>query len=482
MAIIKFETFKKFIDELEVFDIETLKYLYTKYEKIIIDDYFKRYYHSLTVDSDIENFFNKYSVFFEQMEKDDEALTEKVRSIADEERADKVVDDVVYSIFNEISQHPLMNEVEEEKYGYDLKNGKEKLTILKDNSYVLDKKFDDEEEKYCKVISLYPDLNLEKVFLSIKDLDDVDLLRTLTKLRFKLCDESILSHDIDNIVKYLNLCENGVPDIEVLSREFNDLDFSNVETLNKNELSYQINLFHDYIVAKYNYCKRNFKLVVSVAKNYSRKLAMEDAFQVGCVGLTKAIDKYDVSKGNKFSTYATWWIRQSIAREIADTSYSIRKPVHMGELINKYKRYVHDYLKLNGVEPSLYEASNYLGISIEEVENLMIYSRDVVSLDAPVGDGEDYNETLGSFIADTDTNIEDDIVDRDKFDRVNDVMVNCLTDRELFVLYNRYGLNDEQRELTLEEIGQILGITRERVRQIEAKALRKTRHRTRGMR
>ena len=305
------------------------------------------------------------------------------------------------------------------------------------------------------------------------DLDIDKLSDYLEKNNIKLIDDYAVEDDLENDIKS---CEESDPNasgfddpVRIHLREIGRIPLLTPEE--ETELAEQI--AEGNAEARDKLIVANMRLVVSIAKHYvGRGMPLLDLIQEGYSGLIKAVERFDHTKGYKFSTYATWWIRQAITRAIADQARTIRIPVHMVETISRVKKAQNSLLHRNGREPTTNEIADELGMTPEKVREVLRISQEPVSLEAPVGEEED--SFLGDFIPDEDAPTPVDTAMKSAFKDELNKALNTLPEREREVLKFRYGVGYD-RSHTLEEVGRQFKVTRERIRQIEAKALRKLR-------
>ena len=333
------------------------------------------------------------------------------------------------------------------------KNGK--LTSHDINKFLEDVSFDIEQ--------------VEKLYETL-DTNNIDVIDLVDE------DEEILTEkNVEKFEKSLSAEGVSIDDpVKVYLKEIGSFPLLSLDE----EITLAERILQNDEYAKKKLAEANLRLVVSIAKRYvGRGMLFLDLIQEGNLGLIKAVEKFDHTKGFKFSTYATWWIRQAITRAIADQARTIRIPVHMVETINKVKKVQSQLLHKNGQEPSVEDLAEELDMPQEKVREILKVAQEPISLESPIGEEEDSH--LGDFIPDSDAPIPEEAATHALLKEQLGEVLATLTPREAKVLSLRFGIEDG-RPRTLEEVGKEFNVTRERIRQIEAKALRKLRHPSRN--
>jgi len=387
MTNINYEQFITLISKYKSFDKNTLKAMYEEFGKEKIDSFFDKYYGSLN-EKDLPKFLKRYAIYFEENQVNEEVNNDYCN-----------YSDVVSMMIYDANKYPIMDNEMEYEQGLILNEGRENLEIIDKNDDAL-------------LSRLYPKLDIKKILLSVKSTNDIELLKKIKKLPFVLRDENIFQDDLKYISRYLRNCNDKVIEQIKMKELFPELCFDNVDITS--DFPYQVDLLVRYVTAKFNFYHRNLKLVISFSKRISSKnITFEEKIQEGNVGLIRAINRFDVLKGYKFSTYAIWWIRQAVSRMVLDQDDSIRKPVYFGERLKKYNYFIHDYVSKNGCEPSVEEIASGLEITLEEVYELSTKGSNVVSLDAPITNGDEEADDFFGFIKNDEILIEDRVVSSD---------------------------------------------------------------------
>ena len=462
MEKISYEKFVKLVNSFDEFNEKLLFALYEKYGKEIINTYFDKMSSDLQED-DFLIFAKKYSAYFDNIYDG---------SLKNESGVTDLINHTFYSLGTDNTS--IMNQNEEIYYGNILNEAKA-LSICENND------------------NLYPKVNIAKILKSIykpKALTsfnkippyiaitnaaincpaNLELLKEIKSLPYKLGDDNILKGELQYIKTMLKLINK--PSYEEFCKIFNEFNFNNIDI--SDNISYELTLLKKYIIAKNNFFKRNIRLVYSISSHFNNvsKMQLNDIIQEGNFGLIKAINKFDISKGNRFSTYATYWIKQFILKSLNYNTDLIRKPYQINSKKSIYNKFITEYYIKYKCMPSVEIISKELGISKNDIYDFENNYASCTSLEIPINNEDGF---LSEVVPDKDATVEEDIMNKELSLMVNSAMNKYLTDREKEVLMLRFGLNEDRKEYTLEEIGQKYGITRERIRQIEIKARKKLR-------
>lgn len=455
---------KKYIDSKNVIGDNEYKEMVKLFGKDAVDEYFNTILDEIDLTSTAVQ--DKYIGYLNAVSEEDES------EIFDQDAIEHYLDtvgtgkksnvDTLKLYLMEAGLNPLLSVDEERKKATIICDGK-----VKDNGssnlYLL-KEIEDEKYFGKETVRI---IDFPTVFKTMSKVDSIEDRKTLLKLVRRAVGAS---SETGNIKKYEEKKYDEL-DKMVLGNDFSSI--SGGKDISSDELQKQLVFVREYRNAVKTMINSNLRLVINISKKYvGRGLDLNDLIEEGNLGLMRAVEKYDVTRGFKFSTYATWWIRQAVTRAIADNGKIIRVPVHMIERVNKIERVRRELTAKLNKDPSILEIAKEAGMTESQVIEAMNYNSNVVSLDIPVGEDED--TTLADFLVDENTNITD-VVERSELKRLIEQLLCTLTDRDRKIIELRFGLNG-QRPHTLEEVGAEFSITRERVRQIEAKTLRKFRY------
>ena len=363
--------------------------------------------------------------------------------------------DPIKLYLKEIVEYPLLTD-EEVKSCYDNLNNVNQIGVIKTND---------------KIEIGVKDIDLATVFISCCGNKDYEtIIGILLSYYINTRNKSTKNH-YEVLKKYMDISSKKHEALSELELKQNfDIDFESAKRLSNTELLTGVKMYLKYRDSYYKMYNSNLRLVVSIAKRYKSRYEFLDLISEGNIGLMKAIERFDISLGNKFSTYATWWIRQYVRKAIQEQSQNIRIPSNLGEKIIKYKREVNKLEQKFGDGLSRDDISDFLGYTQEEIEQYEhYYSISSLSLDQPVG--EDKETTMGNFI-EANTDVSNDAI-KEILKTDISKLFETLSEREKEVIMRRFGFNEENRPMTLQEVGNELNVTRERIRQIEFKALHK---------
>ena len=455
---------KKYIDGKNVIGDSEYKEMVKLFGKEAVDEYFNTILDEIDLTSTAVQ--DKYIGYRNAVSDEDESES------FDQDAIERYLDtigtgrksnvDILKLYLMEAGLNPLLSVDEEKKQATIICDGKVKENGSS-NLYLL-KEIKDEKYFGKETVRI---IDFPTVFNTISKVESVEDKKKLLKLVRRAINAS---NETGNIRKYED------KKYDELDKMVSENDFSSISggrDISSDQLQKQLVFVREYRNAVKTMINSNLRLVINISKKYvGRGLDLNDLIEEGNMGLMKAVEKYDVTRGFKFSTYATWWIRQAVTRAIADNGKVIRVPVHMIERVNKIERIRRELTAKLNKEPSISDIAKEANMLESQVEEAINYTSNVVSLDTPIGDEED--STLADFLVDEKSETSSDAF-RTALRSDMGSILETLSDREKEVIMLRYGWNDGKTR-TLEEVGKIFGVTRERVRQIEAKALRKLRN------
>ncbi len=461
---------KKYIDSKNVIGDNEYKEMVKLFGKDAVDEYFNTILDeidltSTAVQDKYIGYLNAVSDGDESENFDQDAIEHYLDTIGTGRKSNV---DTLKIYLMEAGSNPLLSVDEERKKATIICDGK-----VKDNGssnlYLL-KEIEDEKYFGKETVRI---IDFPTVFKTMSKVDSIEDRKTLLKLVRRAVGAS---SETGNIRKYEEKKYDEL-DKMVLENDFSSI--SGGKDISSDELQKQLVSVREYRNAVKTMINSNLRLVINISKKYvGRGLDLNDLIDEGNLGLIRAVEKYDVTRGFKFSTYATWWIRQAVTRAIADNGKIIRVPVHMIERVNKIERVRRELTAKLNKDPSILEIAKEADMTESQVVEAMNYNNNVVSLDIPVGEDED--TTLADFLVDEKSETSSDAF-KASLRSDMEFILETLSDREKEVIMLRYGWNDGKLR-TLEEVGKIFGVTRERVRQIEAKAIRKLRNPNRSNR
>ncbi len=407
----------------------------------------------------LDDFYKVDDEIFNDLEEDEKINSlNSFNTLNKKNNNDNFYSDIVDLLIANANRYSLMSEEEEYQCIKRMEISKEKLVIIKNN----------DDSRMC------PLLNMELILLSLKNINDNNILKKIKNIPFILEDDFVLKDEIKIINKYLKLFNERIPNITELKNTFPNLNFDNVQKVNEFNLSEQVDNLTVYLYSKYNLYNRNLRLSIFAAKKYKKNMFIGDAIQEANIGLIKAINKYDTTKGKKFSTYALYWLKSSVKRSEIEKEQEIRIPTTLSENFMKYNNYLSNYITKYGNKPTTKELASEIGLSEKKIRIFNEISFTIVSLNEIYSSDEEFGDSLINTIIDDTVDIEEYVSNKDLLDRLNSA-INTLNCREKDIFVKRNGLNNND-VYALRDIARDYNVSYEAIRKIEKKALKKVRN------